>query len=509
MRIEKKDVWLIIGTILAVIGLILLSAAARAAPTYSNVGQNLTYVGMGENIELRAKWTPIDTPYDISTGVYNDYLSVASQTDEAVDIAFNDDGSKLYVLGGVNCRKVFEYTLSTPYDVSTGTYNDYLNVDPQTDDPFGIAFNDDGSKLYLSEITYDRVYEYNLSTPYDVSTGVYNDYLSVGSQTGTPLGIAFNDDGSKLYVAGGSNGKVLEYNLSTPYDVSTGTYNDYLNASGYYPVDIAFNDDGSKLYIDKYHSSIYEFNLSTPYDVSTGVYNDYLSVSSQESYPYGIAFNNNGTKFYVVGSNSDKVHEYNLTGALDTAILYINMTGSYQAVDTIDLNDSTIVKWSNFSYSNSTTCNKVVKWKITANDSTGTSNTTTIGTFYIMPYFVSSTNTSVVDDISSCASKNNATLNIAGAGDANVTVYMGFFKRNATFWECNYKATTGDKVYIKNTSELCNVTAYLTDLETSDTLRIEEDTGISAYPPSNLPTAVAAAGLVIIVIYAITTRKRS
>ena len=403
--IEKRDIWFIIGTILILLGLIMSWQVAHAI-TYSNVGQNLTYVGMGDYIELRAKWTPGGNAYDISEGVYVDSLDLSSQDS----------------------------------------------------DPTGIAFNNDGTKLYITGNGGDKIYEYNLSTPYDISTGVYNDCLGVGGQTYNPTDLAFNNDGSKLYVTDLLDNKVLEYNLSSPYDIST------------------------------------------------GVYNDYLDVSSQDSEPQGIAFNNDGTKLYVTGSSNNKAYEYNLVSSLDTATLYINITGSYQAVDTIDLGDSQTATWSNFSYSNSTTCNKAVKWKITANDSSGTSNTTTIGTFYIMPYIYSGTGL----DITTCTSKHNATITPTSTGDINATFLTPYFVRNATFKECNYKITEGaDRIKITNASEYCNITVINLDAESGTSFYLEEDTGTSGYPPSNLPSAIAAAGLVIIVIYTITTRKRS
>jgi len=504
--IEKRDIWFIIGTGLILLGLIMSWQVAHAI-TYSNVGSNVSYVGMGDYIELRAKWTPGGNPYDVSSGAYNDYLDVSSQDGFPAGIAFNNNGSKLYVIGEDN-GKVYEYNLSTAYDISTGVYNDYLDVSSQETKPWGIAFNNNGTKLYMCGDDNDRVYEYNLSTAYDVSTGVYNDYLDVSSQDTYPMGIAFNNDGSKLYISGTTNDKVYEYNLSTAYDISTGVYNDYLSVSSQdgFPTEIAFNNDGSKLYVvGGGTSNIYEYNLSTAYDVSTGVYNDYLNVSSQDTYPKGIAFNNDGSKLYISGTTNDKVYEYFLRYGLDIATLYINLTGSYQAVDTIDLNDSTAAKWSNFSYSNSTTCNKAVKWKITANDSSGTSNTTTIGTFYLMPYIYSGSGL----DITTCTSKHNATITPSSTGDINATFLSPYFVRNATFKECNYKITEGaDRIKITNASEYCNITITNLDAESGTGFYLEEDTGTSGYPPSNLPSAIAAAGLIMIIVYTITTRKR-
>jgi len=99
MRMRKADLWFLVGVALILLAILMFWGVVRAAPSYSNVGQNLTYIGMNESIELRAKWTPETTPYDISNGVYIDYLSVGAQDGSPTGIAFNNDGSKLYMVG--------------------------------------------------------------------------------------------------------------------------------------------------------------------------------------------------------------------------------------------------------------------------------------------------------------------------------------------------------------------------------------------------------------------------
>ena len=41
--------------------------------------------------------------------------------------------------------------------------------------------------------------------------------------------------------------------------------------------------------------------MSTPYDVSTGTYVQNFSVSAQDTVPNGVEFKPDGTKFYIVG----------------------------------------------------------------------------------------------------------------------------------------------------------------------------------------------------------------
>ena len=62
------------------------------------------------------------------------------------------------------------YTLSTAYDTSTATHQaDYLRGTYTT--AWSLSFNNDGTKLFIvnGDSSY-RMYEYSLSTAYDLST---------------------------------------------------------------------------------------------------------------------------------------------------------------------------------------------------------------------------------------------------------------------------------------------------------------------------------------------------
>jgi hypothetical protein len=65
-------------------------------------------------------------------------------------LAFNTDGTKMFVVGGTNDR-LLEYTLSPGYDLTTLTYagnaeryNLHINNNQGDSQPRGIAFNNDG-----------------------------------------------------------------------------------------------------------------------------------------------------------------------------------------------------------------------------------------------------------------------------------------------------------------------------------------------------------------------------
>lgn len=108
-----------------------------------------------------------------------------------------------------------------PYDISGASFVQNFSVAAQDNSPQGIAFNNDGTKMFVVGQTGDAVYEYILLTGYDVSSASYSQSFSVTAQDTNPREIAFNNDGTKMFVLGYAELDVHEYTLSTGFDVST------------------------------------------------------------------------------------------------------------------------------------------------------------------------------------------------------------------------------------------------------------------------------------------------
>jgi len=259
--------------------------------------------------------------YDISTGTFTQIaLSVSAQESSPTAMLYNNDGTKLYVLGRAG-DDINEYALSTAYDISTATYTQIaLSVSAQETSPISMMFNNDGTKLYVLGDSGADINEYALSTAYDISTGTFTQIaLSVSAQESSPYAMLYNNDGTKLYVMGASGDDINEYALSTAYDISTGTYTQIalsVSAQESSPFAMMFNNDGTTLYVlGLSGDNIHEYALSTAYDISTATYTQIaLSVSAQESSPTAMMYNNDGTKLYVLGRAGDDINEYDLAG---------------------------------------------------------------------------------------------------------------------------------------------------------------------------------------------------
>ena len=319
----------------------------------------------------------LSTAYDLSTASYDSIsLSVVAQDAAPYGITFKPDGTKMYVLGAIN-DVVYQYSLSTAYDLSTASY-DSVSFSYASQDAGGqhIVFNNNGTLFYITGSVTDSVYQYSLSTAYDLSTASYSSVsFSFASQDINPNSITFNNDGTKMYMMGNSGDDVDQYSLSTAYNIGTASYDSIsfnVTSQTTSPLNAVFNNDGTKMYVLG-NNTIYQYStvlatasldLSTgsvfeitptsdiqvglsnpaasgtvsqgtllldgvmqPYELSGAAYDNVsFSVGTQDSVPTGIRFNNDGTKMYMVGNSSDRVHQYTLSTAFDLS------TASYDGV---------------------------------------------------------------------------------------------------------------------------------------------------------------------------------
>ena len=87
------------------------------------------------------------------------------------------------------------------FDASTAVFVDAFSVSSQEATPTGMAFSSDGAKMFVIGFDGDDVNEYTLSTAFDASTATFVDAFSVSSQDSSPTGMAFSNDGAKMFVA--------------------------------------------------------------------------------------------------------------------------------------------------------------------------------------------------------------------------------------------------------------------------------------------------------------------
>lgn len=171
------------------------------------------------------------TAGDVSSASYNspDFdISIGSTR----GLIVSDSGTKAYTSNTVERQDRFAF--STAYDLSTlGASNQNQIMTDQVANIEDIEISPDGTKYYL--MAEETIWQYTLSTPWDLTTETYaskNLVLTGEISSGTGTSFDISPDGTTL-IAMGTSGVVYQYTMSTAWDVSTGSYDSVsLDASG-------------------------------------------------------------------------------------------------------------------------------------------------------------------------------------------------------------------------------------------------------------------------------------
>jgi hypothetical protein len=261
------------------------------------------------------QYNSAESLWGISSASYtNTSFSVNSQESNPTGIVFKPDGTKMYITG-YSGDDVNEYNLSPAFDITSATYSQNFSVQSQDSVPNNIFFKPDGTKMYMVGSSSDNINEYSLSTAWNVSTLSYVRYLGMPSGLQNPTGIFFKSDGTRMYIVADPN-KAVMYSLSTAWDISTASVSHtHTVAENTLPQDLFFKDDGTKVYIlgeGGGNQKVYEYNLSTAWDLSTISYSSYsFDVSSQSPGCKAMTFKPDGSKMYILGTDNDIIYEYN------------------------------------------------------------------------------------------------------------------------------------------------------------------------------------------------------
>lgn len=251
----------------------------------------------------------------------------SGQTNAGRGIAWKPDGTRYYLAseGTATYRRVYQYNLSTAWDISTASYSNQGNISSQASAAKGLAFKPDGTKMYVACDDNNDIFQYSLSTPWSISTISYdNKFAYIGDREGNVTDVTFKPDGTKMFIIGKAGDEINEYSLSTAWDVSTASYTRVKSVSSQttLPEGFDFNSDGTELIVagDDSPSTIHSYTLSTAYDISTLVFKDSFDASGvvNNGDLRGVVYGNNDTKFYTTDNQDDEINQFTVSGAAST-----------------------------------------------------------------------------------------------------------------------------------------------------------------------------------------------
>src|SRR3989304_5437968 len=255
------------------------------------------------------------TAWNVTTAVLANTKSVNAQEPSPTGIFFRPNGLKMYIIGD-SADRVFEYNLSTAWNIATAVLFQSFSIAPQTILPTGLFFRSDGLKMYISSQTFPSlIYEYNLSSAWNISTLSFLQSRNVTTQDQSSQDVFFKPDGLKMYVAGNQNNRIYEYNLSTAWNISTTSFlqSFTVTAQDNTPTGLFIRDDGLKMFVTGGgNDRIYEYNLTTPWNVTTAVFVQSFLTNVSNVFADGLFFRSDGQKMYHVDGSLHNAYEYNL-----------------------------------------------------------------------------------------------------------------------------------------------------------------------------------------------------
>lgn len=252
-------------------------------------------------------------------------LSITAAESTPAGLFFGNAGSSFYVVGTTNDR-VLQYNMSSTNMANTGVLFGNVIVSGQDTAPNDLFIDSTGANMYVLGQTNRVVYQYTMPTPWNITTATYATLsANVAAQDTTPTGLWFKPDLTTMYMVGSTNNTVYQYTLSTPGNIATATYASKSfnvsagGAGGGGTGAVNLSSDGAKMWtIASSVPSIAEYNLATPWDVSTASYvlGNTMGILAQDSTPTGMFVDLANSRAWMIGSSNDTVYQFNTANSI-------------------------------------------------------------------------------------------------------------------------------------------------------------------------------------------------
>lgn len=207
-----------------------VDSMSASSATISETGTStITFTSVG-----LANGTTVD--FDLGgTASYNVDFSLSGNitnvTSTGGTLTFNNNSATITVSGIVNSdiqmfmtyksgstERIYVYNASQ--DLTTWSAG-YVHTLPTPTGGFNtmndLKFDDDGDRLFIVDNSKDRIFKWNLSTPYDITTATYSTaYFSHYNTHNNPgvQGFWFSDTGTRLWTVDSSLDDIMEYTIS-------------------------------------------------------------------------------------------------------------------------------------------------------------------------------------------------------------------------------------------------------------------------------------------------------
>ncbi len=281
-----------------------------------------------------------DTFTDLNDGDYTgnslDVSSEISGSGQYKCAEYNADGTQLHMMD-TDDDAIRQYSLTTPYDLSTGSYDSVT---------FSFGFNvigfnwlDDGSRMLVQATANPQLRMYNATTAYNIST------LAVDTGNTTNLtGVSFNNakdfwinnEGTVLFMLAATgattNPAIFYFDLATAYDLTsfsedTGkkyAITEVADSNWCWSIDVDANDNIFVLTKDYPGSAaadvnILQWKMDTTDDPSSSVFVVSFNLGDEDQDPWRVRMFDGSEGWIVTGGTTDTIYQYGTSWATEVA----------------------------------------------------------------------------------------------------------------------------------------------------------------------------------------------
>ena len=269
------------------------------------------------------------------------YVALNSRTSGTGQYAYPNglsvmgDQVRMYVISGSGSRPIVALSLSSQGQMATAQASSALNTSGQDWGSTSLFVNPDQSRAYMIGANNRRIYQYTISTPGNLSTASYqgrNMNIGLTSSYGEdqPRALTFSPDGTRMYFYGTGQRRIWQCQLNTAWDISTakfagadGWFSAYIGGYENSSESLRFSPDGNKFFVLGTASTggapgttcISEFTVPSPWTLFDAQLTGRISVNAQNYSASGMYFRPDGLQLFIVGTSNSNVAVFNLGSA--------------------------------------------------------------------------------------------------------------------------------------------------------------------------------------------------
>ena len=230
-------------------------------------------------------------------------------------------GAQMLVVGSSNSN-VQRYTMSTAFDIVTANLTASFDVGDKDTTITGVAMSANSLVMYILGAATDNIYQYTLSSAYNLTSPTYVTNFYVGDRESSPQGLVFNDSGNKFYVIGNNSDRIHQYATNIAWNISNATYVSNVAITDNQPRDLFLKADGTQLYVlGVLRDRIYQYDLSEADNIASATLVANAYIGDYYSTATGMTMRRNGNTVYLTGTSTGTICQIPMSTAWDITTL--------------------------------------------------------------------------------------------------------------------------------------------------------------------------------------------